>query len=372
MSIDVSARLANVLAGRTFRMVCRATITRGGEVLARDLPVETGREECDSTLLVPERVTVQIPRVVNGVDWSADGVDSPIMPFGQRLHIKIGIGVGPDGYEWINRGEFLIHDVDFTGPRITINAVGLLALVDEALLISPFKLTGSLLSCVRRLVEPALTVAKTSTLTDLAVNTGLIMDDNRLRNVWDLLDSWPARAQVHPEGYLQLLPAEEYGTATGEGMEVQQLHTDTTVRPNVVQVSSSATRDGFINAMVVRGKTNSGAPIQGVAYDTSGGPASYGGPFNPLPIPGYYERALVQSKNIALLLARIHLRKRQAPYRRAWRVDAVPQPRFLMNDQITYRPGNGPAATTIIEKLVMPYTAASGAMQLTIRELPDD
>ena len=372
MSIEVSDRLASVLAGRSFRMVCKATITRGAEVLAADLPVDVGREECDATLRVPERVTLTIPRVIDGVDWSAAGTDSPLMPYGQRVHVKLGVAVGADGYEWINRGEFLLQEVDFTGAQITVTAVGLLALVDEAELVAPYLPTGTIGAAIRRLVEPALTVVISPDLTDRAVSSGLTIDQDRLQGVLDLLDAWPARAQVTPDGYLHVLPADEYGTAVDDtGMIIQRRHDDTgTSRPNVVQVSTASSRSGVTNAMVVRGSNTDGAPIQGVAYDTSGGPASYGGPFNPLPVPEYFSHGTVRSVAIATAVARAMLNRKTAPFRRAWKVDAVPQPRLLLGDQLVYQPGDGQdPADVVVERVVMPYTAESGAMLLTLREI---
>lgn len=378
MSIQVSDRLDAVLAGRTFRMVCRATITRGGQVLADDLPVHTGQEECDATLKVPERVTLHIPRVIDGIDWSADALTSPLSPFGQRVHVKLGISVGADGYEWINRGEFLLHDVDTTGPRIVVVAVGLLALLDEAKMVAPYKPTGTIATALRKLVEPALTVRIDPGLTDRAVSTGLAVDQDRLQGVLDLLDAWPAEARVTPDGYLHVTPVDAASTDPNEpSLYVQRYHFDgyDTLKPNVTEVATSTSRDGVTNAMVVRGQTADGAPISGVAYDTSGGPASYGGPFNPLPVPEFFSHGTVRTVPIATAVARAMLKRKLAPFRRAWKVDMVPQPRYLLGDQVTYYDQRAITddGTHLcrIERLVMPYTASSGRMQMTIREIDD-
>ncbi len=376
MSIDVSARLAAVLASRSFRMVCRATITRGRSVLAADLPVDTGREECDGTLRVPERVSLQIPRIIDGMDWSAAGTVSPILPFGQRLHVKLGIDVGADGMEWINRGEFLIHDTEANDRSISINAVGLLALVDEAQLVSPFKPTGTLLSSVRRLVEPAVTVRAHPDLVDRAVNTGLAMDDNRLSNLELLLDSWPAYAQMQPEGYLLIIPGGVYGDHSPDdvGMYLQRraFPGNNVPRANIVSTSTSASRDGIVNAVVVRGTASNGAPVQASVYDQTGGPTSYGGPFNPLPVPTYYSHAAATTKQIAGAMARYLLNQRSAPWRESWRAEVVPQPRLLLNDAVNYYPEASfeSVRRVYIQRLVLPYTAASGPMQVTVREVP--
>lgn len=370
--IRVSEQAAVAIASRSFRMICRATITRAGRVLARDLPVDTGREEGDRTLRVPERVTLQVPKRVDGVDWTGDGFNSPIAPYGQRLHVKIGIDIGADGYEWINRGEFLIHDTDLRGPTVTINAVGLLALHDEARLIAPFKPTGTVVSCVRKLAEPGLTVAKHADVVDAAVNTGLAYDDDRLAAIIGFARSIGARPQVHPDGYLQILPGGPNPTITYQlGQELKRLHEEATtlVRPSVSDVSTSATRDGIINTMVVRGENNQGAPVHGVAFDYSGGPGTYGGPFNPMPVPDYFYWSHLSSTAVANLIARIELNQRLAPYRRAWSVRAVPNPTYQVRDGVDFYP-DGDLVETEVDTITLPYTAASGAMELTLRELP--
>lgn len=372
MSIAVSERLSGVLASRTFRMICRATITRGSQVIATDLPVDVGREECDVTLRVPQRITLQVPRVIDGVDWSADGAQSPIAPWGQRVHVKIGIGVGTDGYEWINRGEFLIYDVDVTGPTITITAVGLLYLLDEAKMVAPYKPTGTLVSAIRKLVEPALTVRVHADLVDRSAAGTNVVEEDRLQGVLDLVAAWPAQCYVTPAGYLQIEPpgTKHYGTGADLYLIRGEGAANAYVRPNVTTVSTSATRDGIYNVAVGRGVNTAGAPITAAVYDTAGGPAAYGGPFNPLPVPAYVSHPAARTVPFVRLMAALHLQQRQSPFSRAWKLDAVPNPRILLGDSLEYFPEDDPdrTANVQVERLVMPYTAASGPMQLSIRE----
>jgi hypothetical protein len=370
--IGVSEQAALAIASRSFRMICRATITRAGRVLARDLPVDVGREEGDRTLRVPERVMLQVPKRVDGVDWTGDGFDSPVAPYGQRLHVKIGVDVGADGYEWINRGEFLIHDTDLTGPTVTINAVGLLALHDEARLVAPFKPTGTVMSCVRKLTEPGLTVAKHADVVDAAVNTGLAYDDDRLAAIIGFARSIAARPQVHPDGYLQILPGGPNPSITyQQGQELLRLHSSGTdlIRPSITDLSTAATRDGIFNTMVVRGETAAGAPVVGVAYDYSGGPGTYGGPFNPMPVPDFFYWSHIPNTAFANTIARVTLAERLAPFRRSWRVDAVPNPMYQVRDALQFYP-DGDLVDAEVDQITLPYTAASGRMELTVRERP--
>lgn len=373
--IPLGPAAATAVASRSFRMLCRATVTRGGRILARDLPVDIGREECDVDLRVPERVTLQIPRSIDGVEWASDdGQDSPVAPYGQRVHVKLGIDTGPDGVEWINRGEFLLYDSDLSGPTVTLNAVGLLALHDEARLVSPFKATGTVFSCIRKLTEPGLTVVKHADVTDHAVNAGLAYDDDRLGCILTLCNSIAARPQVHPDGYLEILPGDALDGVLqhATGMYLMRYHADEAFggqqRPAVTELATSASRAGIINTMVVRGETSTGAPIQGVAYDRSGGPGDAGGPFNPMPVPEYFFSSMMPTKGVATIVARTMLNRRLAPYRQSWRIRAVPNPAYQLNDEIIFFPDTAEIGLGAqIERLVLPYTAASGPMELTIR-----
>lgn len=374
MSIPTSPRLSAILAGRTFQMICRATITRAGQILAADLPVDVGREEFDASVNVPERLTLQIPKRVDGTDWSDLTSSSPVAPYGQRVHVKIGVDTGPDGYEWLNRGEFLLHDVELAGPTVTINGVGLLALIDEARLFAPYNPVGTMKQTIRRLIEPALTVVFHPDLPDDRVITGnLIFEDDRLGALYQCLDNWPARAQVHPDGYLEVLPAESYGSdPTGVGLVLQRYHMleQPHLTPNVTDVSTSATRDGVVNTMVVRGTTSAGAQLIGVAYDRTG-PAAYGGPFNPLPVPQFIQRSIIPTQGIANQLAQTYLRAKRVPFDRAWELRCVPQPKILGNDYLNYLPtlDTHDEGSVVVDKLTMPYTPSSGAMSLTVREV---
>ncbi len=373
MSIPTSPRLSAILAGRTFQMVARATITRAGKILATDLPIDVGREEFDVSVRVPERLTMQIPRRVDGDDWADDINSSPVAPFGQRVHVKLGIDTGPDGYEWINRGEFLLHDADLTGPTVTINAVGLLALIEEARLLSPYNPVGTMKQAIRRLVEPALTVVFSPDLVDITVTGNLVFEDDRLAALQQCFRNWPARGQIHPDGYLYVCPADEYGTdPTGVGLVLQRHHmlTQPHLTPNVRNVSTSATRDGIYNAVVVRGTAPDGGQISAVQYDRRG-PAAYGGPFNPLPVPEFYQSNNIRSMPQAQVVAGFRLREIQAPFDRSWQLTCVPQPKILGNDYLNYLPtlDENDEASVLVDRLVLPYTPRSGAMDLGIREI---
>lgn len=374
--LDTSVLAAKIIGRRSFRMTARATVTRGGEVLAADIPIADGFEEADDTLRVPERVTISVPRVVDGVDWSPQDPTDPLAPYGQRLHVKLGIDLGADGTEWLDRGEFLIYESGLSADEKTVDvtAVGLLELVDESGLVTPFTPGSTFAASLRKLVEPALTVALHPDVdTSGTVPSTLNFDDDRLGAMLDILEAWPARAQVTPSGYLYVTPADYYPT----GPTVQRYNFDTEDGvgqrfANVVHVSGSMTRDGIYNVVVARGQAADGGQVTGIAYDRSS-PTAYQGVFNRLPVPYYYFSPLLDTAAKANKAAASTLARVARPQPRRWEMVCSPDPRILLNDLVPYRALRSTAVEDeipcVVEKLRMPYTAGSGPMQLTLREV---
>lgn len=198
--ISASAQAAAILAGPAIPYQVRITSIRGSEVLADDIPVEDGYEEDDAASRVPELVTLRIPRVKDGYDWSPNGDDThPLAAAGQKLAVLVLI----DG-EPVQRGVFPITDVDTDGDTVFVQAGGLLYLLQEAKLRVPFVPSGTLKSTLRGLIEPAITVNFDSGLGDRSVPAGLNVDDDRLDAVYALLEAWPAEVYIDQSGVAQV------------------------------------------------------------------------------------------------------------------------------------------------------------------------
>jgi hypothetical protein len=378
MSVTVSATAAAILNAGSYRLTCRASVTRGGVIIADDVPIVGGREEFDDTLRVPERVVVTVPRVVDGVDWTPVQPEDPLSPYGQRLHVKLGVDIGADGTEWINRGEFLIHDTQPQGETLSVTAVGLLALIDEARLVTPYVHSGTFLSSLRGLLEPAITMVVDQDVVDnnRAVPSDLNEDEDRLKAVLDLLAAWPARAQMTPDGYLRVLDADSYPASTAhlQRYRFQTEQGDDDDNANVITVAGGLTREGLINTVVARGQASDGGQITGVRYDRTGGPTSLGSAFNPLPVPEFFFSPLITQTAQANTAAEKILRRRAGLAARRYDVQAVPDPRLLGNETIQYRPDASPddgrLVPVIVEAFTLPYTADSGPARMSLREVP--
>ncbi|HYH31096.1 MAG TPA: DUF5047 domain-containing protein [Pseudonocardia sp.] len=358
--IELSDAAASVLT-RSFRRYVRAESWLGEQLLAEDIPISAGAEQVDRALSVPERVTLQVPLRDRGTSWAPVDDDSPLAANGQRLRVELGVGIGHGAIEWLTRGWFVIHSAKPQGAAVDVELRGLLQLVDEARLVSPYQPSGTLGSTVRGLVEPALTVAFDTGLTDRAVPAGMNIDEDRLAGVYSVLDAWGADARVTEEGWLEVGPAADPTEAV--------LDLTDGAGGTVVDVAGESTREGAVNAVVARGTDSAGNQVQGVAYDTSGGPKQYGGDFNPLPVPEFFESPLLTTVAQAQLAARTRLARKLRAVARTFEVACVPHPALQAGDLVTLTSGRLglQAQPCVVERLTLPYLPGGGAMQLAVR-----
>lgn len=334
---------------RSYRTHLRVESWRGGVLLADDVPVDNATEETDRALRVPERVTLTVPRRDRSVSWAPDGEDHPLAAKGQRLHIKLGISTLGGQIEWFQRGVFLVAESIADGDTVHVTAAGMLTLVDEARLVSPYQPSGTFASTLRGLVEPALTVLVDATLTDRAVPAGINYDEDRLGAVHELLDAWPADAHVDPAGYLRVQPV------TQSEMPVFEL-TDG-AGGTVVTIAGGSTRQGAYTAVVARGTASDGGQVQGTAFDLDA-------IFNPLPVPFFFSSPLLTTVAEASTAATAVLARKRREASRDLVVSMVPNPALQVGDVGTV---NGDLC--VIESLTLPYVAGGGAQRLAVRLL---
>jgi hypothetical protein len=339
----------------------------GDQLVADDLPIagSTATETVDRADSVPERLTLQVPRLVRGVDYTPIGVDHPLAANGQRLKAELGIQVGirDDGtpnVEYLQRRWFVIYESQPTGDVISVEARGLLWPIQEARLVSPYQPTGTFKSAIRGLIEPALTVAFDTALADRAVPTGINYDDDRLGAVQALLAAWPAEGHVTADGYYQVAPAAD--TAA-----VSLALTDGT-GGTVITASGDSSRDGVYNAVVARGTTADGGVVQGVSYDTTS-PAGIGKPFNDLPVPFFFDSPLLTTQAQAQAASATRLATLMRRSAETYDVTMVPHIGLQEGDRVTLTTDHFTARPGIVEALTLPYQAGGGAQNLTVRSL---
>jgi hypothetical protein len=326
-----------------------------GELLAEDVPIIAGSETVDRTSRVPERVTLTVPRIgPDGFDWSPVGDTHPLAANGQRLKVMLGVGLVGTTAEYLQRGEFLISRAEVDGDEVTLECVGLLALIDEARLVSPYQPTGTLASTLRGLIEPALTVVIDAALVDRAVPAGINYDEDRLGAVLEVLAAWPAQAQVTNDGYLLVEPVPAAYSA------------DFTAEDTLIEQTGESSREGVFTAVVAKGTASDGAQVFGVAYAYGTGPHRYGGPFNPHPVPFLFPSPLLTTAAQAQAAARTRLASLLLEQSRASVVECVPLIGAQAGD-VAELPGG---VLGLIQAMTLPYTADGGAMTLTVVEVP--
>ncbi|MDG4790368.1 DUF5047 domain-containing protein [Micromonospora sp. WMMD1102] len=356
--IELSEAAQDVLT-RSYRMHLAVESWLGDELLSDAVPVDSGGEETDRTSNVPERVTLTVPRRYRGESWTPIAADHPLAANGQRLRVQLGIELAGGTVEWFQRGWFLIEESAVDGDSVSVEAVGLLALIDEARLVTPYQPSGTFVSTLRGLVEPALTVVVDPALTDRSVPSGLNFDDDRLGAVMELLDAWPADAMVTPDGYLSVVPAVQ-------SQDSVLLITDL-AGGTIIEATGGSSRDGAASVVVARGTASDGGQVQGVAYAQSG-PTRISGPFNPLPVPFYYESPLLTTAGQCSSAAATILARRMRETAVELNVEMVPHPGLQAGDTVRVSTVDHPDLLCSVEALSLPYTA-DGPQQLTVRSL---
>jgi hypothetical protein len=362
--IEVSAASRNMQAdSASFRWHIRVESWYNGVLLHDDVPLTDATETSDRTSTVPERLSMTVPREVDGFNWSPETDElHPLAPYGQRLRVILGVEVARATVEWVQRGEYLITRATPQGDEVRVEALGLLALVEEARLVSPYQPSGTLKSTLRGLIEPALTVVFDAALTDRAVPAGVNYDEDRLGAVRELLAAWPAEARMTGDGYLAVFPS----VVPTEAQSVLILLDD------YIDYQGDVTRDGVFNAVVARGTASDGAQVQGVAYNYDG-PHRIGGPFNALPVPEYLASPLLTTVAQCRAAAQTRLARIKREQRRPIKVTSPPVTFLQIADVVRAAKTSADVLMLCtVEAITLPLVPGSDQpMELTLAGDPD-
>lgn len=357
--LEISDTATGVLTG-SWIMHTRIESWRGEELLAVDVPVVSGTLTIDSGSNVPERVVFTVPRVDIGFSWDpTHEVDHPLAPYGQQIRVLIGVELGQDLIEWMQLGWFLLASTRVDGDTVEVEALGLLHIIAEARLTSPFQPTGTFLSTLRDLIEPALTADVTG-LVNRNIPNIPAWEEDRLGGLSELLDSWPAVAYMTPEGLLAVVPD------TDSALSVMDL-TDGD-NGTVVKWSGDTTRDDVYNMVVARGQKSDGTVVQGIARDEDPlSPSRYGGPFNQFPVPFFYFSPLLSTVAQCQAAAQTVLKRKKKQAAKRLQAEVVPNPSLQVRDRVTVTGAGLTEQACIIDSLQLPLTPTSGSMMLGLR-----
>jgi hypothetical protein len=328
----------------------RAEVWLAGELLTDAVPVADGSETRDRSLSVPESVTLTVPRVDRGVTWDPGAdIGHPLASYGQQVRVDFGVDLGTHT-EWINRGSYLITDTEVDGDTVTVSAAGLLTLIDEAKLVTPFQPAASdtLISTARALVEPALTCAFDAALADQNASDSMTWDSERLDALADIATAWSADYRVTEDALLYWEPLTDDGDPEVELTDG--------AGGTVVQWQGSTSRDGAFNCVICQGELADGTQIQGVAYD--GDPTSpflYGGPFNPFPVPYTTESSLMTTVAMCRKAAATTLLRLRRQNGRRLSVSMVPHPGIIAGTIVSVTGAGLRSARCVVESMTLPY-----------------
>lgn len=354
--IEITDECASVLTG-SYTLYRRVESWLEDRLLSDDVPIINGAESVDRSLRVPERVTLTVPREERGYSWAPIADDAPLSTNGQRLRILLGVGLPNGRVEWIQRGWFVVYHSEIQGDDISVDARGMLQLIDEADLISPFQPTSTMTPTLRALVEPALTVS-VSGLTDRSVPSAINFADSRLSAVLEMLDAWPADGVVDTDGVFTVTAP--LSTTSTPVMTLSEERTGT-----VVEVAGESTRENSFNVVVARGTASDGTQVQGVSYLLSG-PKAYGSSFNPLPVPFFFNSPLLTTTAEARTAAATVLARKVREGAQRYNIEAVPHPALQAGDLVTVE-SEVYSGNAVIEQMTLPYVADGGSMSLTVR-----
>lgn len=351
--IEISDAAIGVLASGNQRRYVRAESWYDETLLDDNIPITAGRLEVDRGSNVPERLTLTVPRLMDGIDYTPGTITAPLAANGQRLRVTVGIGLQGTQIEWLTLGWFVITKAEKRVDQVDVEAAGLLWLIQEARLVNPFQPTTGFKNTIQRLVEPGLTVEFDAALVDRSVPASVTFDDDRLQALQNTLTAWPAVAEVTNEGFLYVTSADD---PTAVSVALSSL-----ARGTVIEAHGSSTRDGVYNAVVAQGTAADGQLVRGVAYDNTG-PKRSGGPFSDLPVPLYFDSPLITTQAQAQAAANTRLATLKRGTGQIFDVEMVPHPALQVGDLVTLDGAPG-----VVEKLTLPLTAGGGSETLEVR-----
>lgn len=338
-----------------------------GVSVFEDIPVIDGYLEIDTSRAVPDVVQLSIPLVDMGYNFDPSNDDlHPLGANGQRLRIEAGIEVKKDAegepeIEWFQLGWFVIEQSIPQESTVEVQAAGLLYLVQEARLINPLQPTGTIQAALQDVVEPAVNVQFDPVLVDRAVPSGMNFDEDRLGAFISIVAGYPAMWRMQDDG-------DVYVYEPFDPSDVVLELTDQ-VGGTVITAKGSSTRENAYNAVVARGTTSDGGATQGVAYDYSG-PKAYEGPFNPLPVPYFFDSPLLTTNALAQKAAETRLKTIKRQTGREFAVEMVPNPTLEIGDLVSITTADFDGLLCTVEYIRLPLVHNdSEPMRLKVRSL---
>lgn len=350
-----------VLAG-TCRWVPRVSSWLGGRLVAASVPVKSGRVTAKTSDDVISTLSLTVPRFAAAEtggdvrDWRPTDPGDPLARYGQTLDVSIIVASVITGDQWETRvGRFQVAswDDDDAGT-ITVKGESLLARARDDKLTALTSPSGTFVSEARRLLPTGMGAAFTG-LTDRACPSSMSWSKDRLDNLQELADAWPA-----------LLRIDEWGQVVYRAPLPETPVPVLTLRDGVggtlVGAPRTDTRTGAPNRVVASSSAENSEDVVGVASVTSG-PMSVNGPYGV--VAKEWSSPLLSTVAQATAAARTMLTNSTRPAQSV-PVTIAPDPRIDVDDPIQVLRGSDAPLWGWVTAYDLPLTAADGDMRVDV------
>lgn len=343
----------------------------GPSQLAAHVPITAGRVAFDDTAVVKGRLTLTVPAHTPGQRWDPAGNPlAPLGAYGQRLHLRTGIGYPTGELELLDLGWYLITGWrrDEDQATVAVEALDLAQLVLDDRLTAPSSPPpgATFASEFGRLLAGILPVSIPAGFPDRPIASTVVWERDRDKALADLCDAWPARWYVGDDGAAHV--AATYGPVS-ETTPPDLTLTDGAAG-TVTARARGAQRGALFNRIVVDGKAPDDAtprPHAVAEITSASSPIRAAGPYGR--VTRFYASDLVTSQAqaddaAASMLVRYASAGRTEPVR------AVPDPSIQLGDVTRVLTQDGDRYTARVEHITLPLTARDGPMEVTPGMLP--
>jgi hypothetical protein len=255
-------------------LVTRIDSWYGGSLVLADVPLTAGTITFDDTGTLKRALRIAVPRQTYQHGRLDPGGDpyGPLAAYGQRLHVRTGIGHADGTSELLDWGWYLITGWSLSeDDTLTVDAADLARLIQGRGFTAPAGpgFGASFYSAFSSALDGILPLAPLPDgLEDGPVSPTMVWDRDRLAAINNICEAWPARWFVDDTGTIQLAPP--YPDVPSDAPADVTLIDGNA--GTVVHRARAAQRGAIFNTVVVTGRAGAGATPHAVASITD--PAS--------------------------------------------------------------------------------------------------
>jgi len=172
----------------------------GGQLLAPDVPIVSGRAFWNASQKVVDGLKITVPRFDGAPDWLPRRPDDPLARYGQQLDVTV-TAAGVD----VRLGRFEIADWNYTGSTVSVVATGLMQLAVDDRLLEAWapRDDGTLRSEAIRMLPGKVVAQFDAGLVDREVPATTSWTLERVDNLYAIAKAWPA--VIRPDSWGQVL-----------------------------------------------------------------------------------------------------------------------------------------------------------------------